>query len=334
MLGFLLTPTRWFWGGNLCELQKVRFTRDPRICHSGHLRRIPTIVFDDGYVALDTRNRLTASERCNALILAMGTLMGAPSEPVTPPVLEVIEIKGGIRNLRRSSHYQVRNIISSDISIQGGKTLRESYEQGLMGRVFDPKELDIAIEFSNRILRCNRPALITRHLEVSSHFDMGNWTASLLLAWTIIEQALKAELVQHFVAEGQTQQAAEQKVWRRTANHVLEQLECRSVLHIGDHDPTTLNKPWLARLRLLKDLRNTLIHEGTEASCGDAKRMKKASERAMWRLFRQEGFEYAKYLDRIRVIQKERNNRLWGSAVRYSRTRKNPCQEMKNYLPD
>ncbi|MFW9945117.1 MAG: hypothetical protein ACFFB7_08975, partial [Candidatus Sifarchaeia archaeon] len=202
MLGFLLAPTRWFWDGDVRGLHEVRFKRSPRICHSDSLLRVPVHVFEDGYVVLGTKNRRIAVERGNALQFSIGLLTGAPSEPVTERSLENIVIDDGEREFTgRNSLCQLRNVFSVD------EDMRKEWEAGLMGRVFDIRELPIVFDFSNKILGFHTPSLATRHLETSYHFVMGDWTASLLLGWSLIEQVLDEEFTLRHMSEGKSRKS-------------------------------------------------------------------------------------------------------------------------------
>lgn len=323
MLGMLLEPTRWFWGGNLEALVGIRFRKPPIICNSSYLSRIRTCIFEDGYVVLETKNRKRAVDCCNALLFSLTLLTGTSSEPVTSRSLENVTVKSGERHLTgKNSLCQLRNFFSVY------EEIRKEWEVELMGRVFDTQELPIVFEFANRILRFHNPALATRHLAASYHFVKGNWTASLLLGWTIIEQVLDEELIIRYSSKGMSRESAERKVSRMKEESVILELMKPPHLRIGAPDPTVLDNHKLMRIDRLRRLRNDVVHRGLLATCGHAKRMKWGSQTATWRLLRQHGFEYNTYLNRITPIQEERNRRLWGDSVRFSEPKRKPCAEL------
>ena len=61
MLGVLAYPTFWVWDGARKELLGVRFRRSPLQCMNVTLGGSNVYVFEDGYFAVDSSDRLSVS---------------------------------------------------------------------------------------------------------------------------------------------------------------------------------------------------------------------------------------------------------------------------------
>src|SRR6266699_2970907 len=92
MLGILGYPTFWVWDATRKDLLEVRFARNPIEVMNFTLGGSSLHIFEDGYVAVDSSDRLGASRTLNAFFLSFSLLEGKTLEPVTERALEVLGI--------------------------------------------------------------------------------------------------------------------------------------------------------------------------------------------------------------------------------------------------
>jgi hypothetical protein len=166
------------------------------------------------------------------------------------------------------------------------------------------------MEFADALLASNKPGSVYRLLEVINMFSSGQWTGSFLLAWITVEEAIDAELIIHFLKGGMQPAQAEAKVRAMSAKKVISKLKARTPIPLNPPDPTPFDSVLLTEFDDLRDLRNNVVHEGVQATEADAKRMKDASSRAMWRLIRHRRLNYDSYLKRIAPLQAATRLRL------------------------
>jgi hypothetical protein len=314
-LGILIVPTRWFWDGTLRDFHEMRFKTEPYVAFDARLGRTRLVVFNDGYVALDTSNRQLAAARLKALFLALGLVTGRTTESVTERSLEEVEIKNGGRERKRWNMLQLANFIetypTSPVPGLGLVHIRKEMENHLRAAIFGTEELGLAVNLANRFIKTGRPAAVAQHLETINHFVAGDWMASALLGWITIEQAIDNELVLQLTHEGLSLPEAQKRMGSLTEYWVIEELKKRSPLRIGRNDPTVLTKAKLAKIHGLRKLRNSIVHESRRATRRDALRMKDGSEMAMWRMFRHNKFSYAELFQSVSRANRAREKRLW-----------------------
>src|SRR6266571_3807639 len=188
-------------------------------------------IFEDGYFAVDSSDRLSASRNLNALFLSFSLLEGKTLEPVTERALEVVEVSAnGTRIPRTWTLIQMANVINM---YEESRKELESSGYFTVGS----SELLVVLEFAEALLGTTKPGSVYRLLEVSNMLSSGQWTGSFLLGWITVEEAIDSELVILYSQQGMSPTKAEAAVSRLKEWEVLSELKARSPISLSPPDP-------------------------------------------------------------------------------------------------